>query len=116
MASLQGSSSVLNFSFPLDILIDRAGNFSLGIIKSEQPNNSLYTYEGTLQVNGNTIPLDPSQLLLRVGVNFGAYCIMGLMELMRHCAEQGAMLKNTRWVYAIVVFTGHESKLMRNAT
>lgn len=26
------------------------------------------------------------------------------------------MLKNTRWAYGIVVFTGHESKLMRNAT
>lgn len=26
------------------------------------------------------------------------------------------MLRNTRWAYGIVVFTGHESKLMKNAS
>ncbi|KAG5458453.1 MAG: hypothetical protein BJ554DRAFT_1314, partial [Olpidium bornovanus] len=30
--------------------------------------------------------------------------------------SQGAMLRNTRWIYGIVVFTGHETKLMRNAS
>ncbi|ORY37234.1 phospholipid-translocating P-type ATPase [Rhizoclosmatium globosum] len=65
-----------------------------GEIKSELPNNSLYTYEGTITFDGGkTVPLDPGQLLLR-----------------------GAMLRNTRWIYGIVVFTGHETKLMRNAT
>ncbi|KAH7920341.1 Ca-transporting ATPase [Leucogyrophana mollusca] len=70
-----------------------------GSLRSEQPNNSLYTYEGTLELlspsNGQarTIPLGPDQLLLR-----------------------GAQLRNTPWVYGVVVFTGHETKLMRNAT
>ncbi|KAI9097375.1 hypothetical protein DFS34DRAFT_122083 [Phlyctochytrium arcticum] len=64
-----------------------------GVIKSEQPNNSLYTYTGTLRLGSKEIPLDPQQLLLR-----------------------GAMLRNTRWVYGIVIFTGHETKLMKNAT
>ncbi|KNC99972.1 phospholipid-translocating P-type ATPase, flippase [Spizellomyces punctatus DAOM BR117] len=64
-----------------------------GVIKSEQPNNSLYTYEGTLRLGSKEIPLDPAQLLLR-----------------------GAMLRNTRWIYGVVVFTGHETKLMKNAT
>ncbi|KAJ3414832.1 hypothetical protein HDV05_005989 [Chytridiales sp. JEL 0842] len=64
-----------------------------GVIKSELPNNSLYTYEGTLRLNHKEIPLDPAQLLLR-----------------------GAMLRNTRWVYAVAVFTGHETKLMKNST
>ncbi|KAJ3408052.1 hypothetical protein HDU80_007046 [Chytriomyces hyalinus] len=65
-----------------------------GTIKSEHPNNSLYTYEGTITfLGGKTVPLDPAQLLLR-----------------------GAMLRNTKWIYGIVVFTGHETKLMRNAT
>ncbi|KAF9160967.1 hypothetical protein BGX21_001832 [Mortierella sp. AD011] len=69
-----------------------------GSIKSEQPNNSLYTFEGTLVMNGShghpkEIPLDPTQILLR-----------------------GAVLRNTNWVYGIVIFTGHESKLMRNAS
>lgn len=64
-----------------------------GEISSERPNSSLYTYEGTLNLNGRKIPLSPDQLLLR-----------------------GANLKNTNWIQGIVVFTGHETKLMRNAT
>jgi phospholipid-transporting ATPase len=26
------------------------------------------------------------------------------------------MLRNTRWIYGVAVFTGHETKLMKNAT
>ncbi|KAG2030331.1 calcium transporting ATPase [Suillus americanus] len=69
-----------------------------GTLRSEQPNNSLYTYEGTLELLNDmnvpkTVPLGPDQMLLR-----------------------GAQLRNTPWVYGIVVFTGHETKLMQNAT
>ncbi|KAJ3220012.1 hypothetical protein HDU67_007745 [Dinochytrium kinnereticum] len=64
-----------------------------GVIKSELPNNSLYTYEGTLRLGNKEVPVDPTQLLLR-----------------------GAMLRNTRWIYGVAVFTGHESKLMKNST
>lgn len=68
-----------------------------GRVRSEQPNSSLYTYEATLtmQAGGGEkeLPLAPDQLLLR-----------------------GATLRNTPWVHGIVVFTGHETKLMRNAT
>lgn len=68
-----------------------------GRVRSEQPNSSLYTYEATLtmQAGGGEkeLPLQPDQLLLR-----------------------GATLRNTPWVHGVVVFTGHETKLMRNAT
>ena len=68
-----------------------------GRIRSEQPNSSLYTYEAsmTMQSGGGEkdLPLNPEQLLLR-----------------------GATLRNTPWIYGVVVFTGHETKLMRNAT
>lgn len=64
-----------------------------GHLRSEQPNNSLYTYEGTLELSGQKIPMSPDQLLLR-----------------------GAQMRNTPWCYGLVVFTGHETKLMRNAT
>lgn len=70
-----------------------------GVIKCEQPNNRLYNYDGVLSISsmdevGKTrdYALDPSQLLLR-----------------------GAQLRNTSWVYGIVVFTGHETKLMLNS-
>ncbi|KAF2144222.1 uncharacterized protein K452DRAFT_223949 [Aplosporella prunicola CBS 121167] len=68
-----------------------------GRLRSEQPNSSLYTYEATLtmQAGGGEkeLPLQPDQLLLR-----------------------GATLRNTPWIHGIVVFTGHETKLMRNAS
>ncbi|KAJ2063155.1 aminophospholipid translocase [Coemansia sp. S146] len=69
-----------------------------GHMKTELPNDSLYTFEGTLVSEGGKIgyrelPLDPTQVLLR-----------------------GAILRNTDWIYAVAVFTGHETKLMRNAT
>jgi phospholipid-transporting ATPase len=68
-----------------------------GRVKSEQPNSSLYTYEGTLTMDmgggEKELSLSPEQLLLR-----------------------GATLRNTPWVHGVVVFTGHQTKLMRNAT
>lgn len=62
---------------------------------SEQPNSSLYTYEGTLNnfESVGKLAFTPQQLLLR-----------------------GATLRNTQWIHGVVVFTGHETKLMRNAT
>ena len=86
-----------------------------GSLRSEQPNNSLYTYEGRLRHlirqfivvyapvgtldlitemgTPKQVPLGPDQILLR-----------------------GAQMRNTPWAYGLVVFTGHETKLMRNAT
>ena len=69
-----------------------------GSLRCEQPNNSLYTFEGTLdlvneQGTPKQVPLGPDQVLLR-----------------------GAQLRNTPWIYGLVVYTGHETKLMRNAT
>ena len=69
-----------------------------GTLRSEHPNNSLYTYEGTMELTTNMgapkqVPLGPDQMLLR-----------------------GAQIRNTPWSYGLVVFTGHETKLMRNAT
>jgi hypothetical protein len=68
-----------------------------GVIKSEQPNNRLYNYDGTLALAGDggkskDLPLDPNKLLLR-----------------------GAQLRNTSWIYGVAIFTGHESKLMLNS-
>ncbi|XP_049826027.1 probable phospholipid-transporting ATPase IA isoform X3 [Aethina tumida] len=65
-----------------------------GTIECEAPNRHLYEFNGVLkQTNKTAEPLGPDQLLLR-----------------------GAMLRNTSWVFGIVVYTGHETKLMRNST
>jgi phospholipid-transporting ATPase len=88
----QASPHTSEFTSPNPVLALR------GSLRSEHPNNSLYTYEGNLDLITSTgfpkqVPLGPDQLLLR-----------------------GAQLRNTPWAYGLVVFTGHETKLMRNAT
>ncbi|KAL0351013.1 UNVERIFIED_CONTAM: putative phospholipid-transporting ATPase 8 [Sesamum radiatum] len=63
------------------------------IIKCEDPNEDLYTFVGTLYYDGQQYPLSLQQLLLR-----------------------DSKLRNTEYVYGVVVFTGHETKVMQNAT
>ncbi len=65
-----------------------------GVINCEHPNNSLYTFSGNMQLpGGETVSLDPVQLLLR-----------------------GSKLCNTQYVYGTPVFTGRDTKVMRNLT
>lgn len=62
-----------------------------GIVECELPNRNLYEFAGTFKLNNVTypIPLGSDQILLR-----------------------GSQLKNTAWIYGLVIYTGHESKLM----
>ncbi|XP_049956962.1 phospholipid-transporting ATPase IA isoform X5 [Schistocerca serialis cubense] len=65
-----------------------------GTLECELPNRHLYEFTGILkETNKQTLPLGPDQLLLR-----------------------GAMLRNTSWIFGLVVYTGHETKLMKNST
>ena len=106
-----------------------------GFIECELPNNSLYTFDGNFKFTNNAsvphggsvdangdiissdghsnnrrttldrskpssnvdgqvqVPLSPEQLLLR-----------------------GCQLRNTKWIQGICVFTGHETKIMRNGS
>lgn len=63
-------------------------------IQCEAPNRHLYEFNGVLrETNKQSIPLGPDQLLLR-----------------------GAMLRNTKWAFGVVIYTGHDTKLMQNNT
>ncbi|XP_074010091.1 phospholipid-transporting ATPase IB isoform X3 [Numenius arquata] len=65
-----------------------------GRIECEGPNRHLYDFTGNLRVDGQSpVPVGPDQILLR-----------------------GAQLRNTQWVLGIVVYTGHDTKLMQNST
>jgi phospholipid-translocating ATPase len=81
----------LEATLPLDN--DESFKDFTGIIKCEDPNPSLYTFVGNLEYDRQVFPLDPSQILLR-----------------------DSKLRNTAYVYGVVVFTGHDSKVMQNAT
>ncbi|KAG0494855.1 hypothetical protein HPP92_005849 [Vanilla planifolia] len=73
------------------LLPEKASEFH-GEIQCEQPNNSLYTYTGNLIMDKQTLPLSPNQLLLR-----------------------GCSLRNTEYIVGVIIFTGHETKVMMNS-
>ncbi|XP_039266166.2 phospholipid-transporting ATPase IB-like isoform X2 [Styela clava] len=71
---------------------EELNNFN-GKVECEAPNRHLYEFNGNLQIeNERPIAIGGDQILLR-----------------------GAMLRNTQWVFGIVVYTGHDTKLMMNA-
>ncbi|PWZ57859.1 Phospholipid-transporting ATPase 3 [Zea mays] len=78
------------------VIPEKASEFkdkrSTGEVQCEQPNNSLYTFTGNLIMDKQTIPLSPNQLLLR-----------------------GCSLRNTEYIVGVVIFTGHETKVMMNS-
>jgi len=67
-----------------------------GIIQCDLPNPSLYMLNGRTNMRfngiGNEFPLDAKNLLLK-----------------------GAKLRNTEWIIGIIIYTGHNCKLMKNA-
>uniref|UniRef100_A0A7N0U3G5 Phospholipid-transporting ATPase n=1 Tax=Kalanchoe fedtschenkoi TaxID=63787 RepID=A0A7N0U3G5_KALFE len=63
------------------------------VVRCEDPNENLYSFVGTLSYNDTDYPLSHQQLLLR-----------------------DSKLKNTDYVYGVVIFTGHDTKVMQNAT
>ncbi|CAK7335867.1 unnamed protein product [Dovyalis caffra] len=59
----------------------------------EDPNPSLYTFVGNLEFENKTYPSSPHQVLLR-----------------------DSKLRNTDYVYGVVIFSGHDTKVVRNST
>ncbi|XP_073386553.1 uncharacterized protein [Physcomitrium patens] len=66
--------------------------FSGLIIKCEHPNNRLHEFEGVIKLQGTgRLFLDETKILLR-----------------------GATLRNTSWILGCVIFTGRDTKVLRN--
>ncbi|XP_017865233.1 PREDICTED: probable phospholipid-transporting ATPase IA isoform X7 [Drosophila arizonae] len=65
-----------------------------GRIECELPNRLLYEFNGVLKEFGRPpVPLGNDQVL-----------------------QRGAMLRNTAWIFGVVIYSGHETKLMKNST
>ncbi|XP_059670154.1 probable phospholipid-transporting ATPase 8 [Cornus florida] len=62
------------------------------VIRCEDPNEDLYSFVGTLYYDDQQYPLSLQQFLLR-----------------------DSKLRNTDYIYGVVVFTGHDTKVMQNA-
>lgn len=65
-----------------------------GKVLCERPNNAIYKFEGTAEFPNlsNKIPLNAENLLLR-----------------------GSSLRNTEYVYGVCIFSGHDTKVMKNS-
>lgn len=59
---------------------------------AQSPDQNLYTFEGSFSIRNEKILLGPKQLLLR-----------------------GSQLRNTKWAVGVVVYTGMDTKIMRNS-
>ena len=67
--------------------------FSGKEIDCEGPNDLLYKFEGSIKMSDNeSIPMNADQILLR-----------------------GSSLRNTEWVIGIAIYTGHDTKIMKNS-
>ena len=63
-------------------------------MECEGPNKRLYEFTGNLQLeSAEKQPIQSDQILLR-----------------------GAQLRNTEWIYGLVIYSGHDSKLLQNAS
>ena len=92
-----GKDNLINTNENDKIINIKVDEFSIeGIIQCDLPNPSLYMLNGkaNMRVNGigSEFPLDAKNLLLK-----------------------GARLKNTEWIIGIVIYTGHNCKLMKNS-
>ncbi|KAL4317184.1 hypothetical protein HN51_071163 [Arachis hypogaea] len=63
------------------------------MVKCEDPNENLYSFIGNLHYEGKEYPLSLQQILLR-----------------------DSKLKNTDHIFGVVIFTGHDTKVMQNST
>jgi magnesium-transporting ATPase (P-type) len=96
---LDGEKNLKKRNTPKDIeTFAQQGNPSadqlifIGECESDHPNQELYNYAGTLKIAQQVFALDINQLLLK-----------------------GAVLQNTEWVIGYCVFTGHDTKIMKNS-
>ncbi|MCO5555633.1 hypothetical protein L7F22_009178 [Adiantum nelumboides] len=64
-----------------------------GLIRCEDPNANLYSFVGNLDYESSVHSLGPQQVLLR-----------------------DSKLRNTQYIYGVAIFSGHDTKVMQNAT
>ena len=93
-------------SAPSDVFLPACGRLS-GSLVAEAPNRDIHNFEATLTVT-NSVSLDGDRPPPTDGSNVFA---VGPPQLLL----RGSIIRNTRFVLGVVVYTGRESKVMMNA-
>eukprot|EP01136_Pigoraptor_vietnamica_P004618 Opistho-1_new@35139 len=75
-----------------ELMTEQSLSSLAGTITCEPPNNNLHRFDGQILLAGRTLPLNNDRMVLR-----------------------GCVLRNTKWMFGIVVFAGHDTKLMQNS-
>lgn len=76
----------------------------------DHPNNLIHNFRGifhskeSTENNENSLYLNNQQILLRVLIHL--YLWYNLFK--------GTILKNTEWIIGLTIYTGHDSKIMKN--
>ena len=103
--NLDGETNLKQKTSPKDCLLMSQSDtevmkaFDNCIIDCEPENEFLYTFNGSISLpsqeggDNRLVPLDVENICLR-----------------------GSSLRNTEWVYAVAIYTGHETKVMMNST
>lgn len=82
-------------SLEATVVLDKDQEFTgfKAVVRCEDPNPQLYTFIGNLELKNESYPLCPAQLLLR-----------------------DSKLRNTDYIYGVAIFTGPDTKAVRNST
>ena len=70
-----------------------------GHIVCDAPNDLLYRFEGTFSPMNTSNPELDAEIL---NLEYSSFLL------------RGSKLKNTEWIIAMVIYTGHDSKIMQN--
>ncbi|VDD94963.1 unnamed protein product [Enterobius vermicularis] len=79
-------------------------------VECEQPNKFLNQFRGTLTVAGQKYSLVNLRVIQKLKST------KAVLYGIEHILLRGARLKHTEWIYGVVLYTGHETKLLLNSS
>lgn len=84
----------VDFSSTVDLTDEATTHNFGGIVECDPPNEKIYSFNGVFKANHDvTVALTADYILLR-----------------------GAILRNTQWIVGLVIYTGSETKIMKNSS
>ena len=80
-------------------------------IECKPPNKKVNEFTGTMQMGNQRLPLCETNFLF-----IHLLYLFTRSSAIQQFLLRGAKLKNCKWVYGVVIYTGHDSRLLMNST